>query len=72
MGIANEEQTGKYAPLEIAFTDNQRYEVGLPWKDNVSDELETNYDLSKRRLLSLYNNLKADLKLLSQYNEVFE
>ena len=72
MGIANEEQTGKYAPLEIAFKENQRYEVGLPWKDNISDELGTNYDLSKRRLLSLYNKLKADPKLLSQYNEVFE
>ena len=72
MGIANEEQAGKYAPLEIAFKENQCYEVGLPWKDDIPDELETNYDLSKRRLLSLYNKLKADPKLLSQYNEVFE
>ena len=72
MGIANDEQPSKYSPIEIAFKENQRYEVGLPWKDNISDELETNYDLSKRRLLSLYNKLKADPKLLSQYNEVFE
>ena len=72
MGIANDEQPSKYAPMEIAFKENQRYEVGLPWKDNISDELETNYDLSKRRPLSLYNKLKADPKLLSQYNEVFE
>ena len=42
MGIDNEEQTGKYALMDIAFKENQRYEVGLPWKDNISDELETN------------------------------
>ena len=72
MGIANEEQAGKYTPLEIAFKENHRYEIGLPWKDNISDELEMNYDLSKRQLLSLYDKLKADPKLLSQYNEVFE
>ncbi|XP_065061333.1 uncharacterized protein LOC135688421 [Rhopilema esculentum] len=72
MGIANDEQPGKCAPTEIMFKENQRYEVGLPWKDNIDKELETNYDLSKRRLLSLYNKLKADPKLLKQYNEVFE
>eukprot|EP00795_Rhopilema_esculentum_P014774 gene14774-biopygen4485 len=71
MGIANDEQPGKCAPTEIMFKENQRYEVGLPWKDNIDNELETNYDLSKRRLLSLYNKLKADPKLLKQYNEFY-
>jgi len=42
MRIDNEKQTGKYALIEIAFKESQRYEVGLPWKDNISDELETN------------------------------
>ena len=51
MGIVNEDQSGKYASVEIVFKENQRYEVGLPWKGNISDELETNYDLSKRRPL---------------------
>ena len=72
MGIDNEEQTGKYALKEIVFMENQRYEVGLPWKDNISVKLETDYELSNRRLLSLYNNLKANPKLISQYIEVSE
>ena len=64
MGIANDEQPRKCALIEIMFKENQRYEVCLPWKDNIDNELETNYDLSKMRLLSLYNKLKADPKLL--------
>ena len=58
--------------MDIVFKEDQRYKVGLPWKDNICDELEMNYELSTRRLLSLYNKLKADPKLISQYNEVPE
>ena len=72
MGIDNEEQTGKYTLKEIVFMENQRYAVGLPWKDNISVKLETDYELSNRRLLSLYNNLKENPKLINQYIEVSE
>ena len=53
MGIANDEHPRKWILTEIMFKENQRYEVGLPWKDNIDNEFETNYNLSKRRLLSL-------------------
>ena len=50
---------------------NQRYEVGLPWKE-VHDTLPDNYSLSERRLQSLLKRLKLKPEQLAEYDHVIK
>ena len=50
---------------------NQRYEVGLPWKE-VHDPLPDNYSLCERRLQSLLKRLKLKPEQLEEYDHVIK
>lgn len=54
----------------IRFT-GERYEVGLPWKEE-HPEIGTDYDLCHNRLRSLYCKLKKEPELLEEYNKSIE
>ena len=47
----------------------ERYQVHLPWKENLR-MLPDNYDLSMNRLGHLLKKLEADKQLLSEYDEL--
>ena len=73
MGLEHNEKPTQGRTMDIEFKkDDQRYEVNLPWKDNVYEELNDNYEMSKSRLFSLFRKLKENPELLRQYNDVFE
>ena len=55
---------------DITFN-GKRYEVGLPWKEEVFS-LSNDYELSYNRLTSLVNRLKQDPTLLKEYNAIIE
>ena len=48
--------------------DGTRYEVPLPWRDNIAT-LPDNYDLSLSRLKGLLRRLKHNPQLLQEYNK---
>ena len=50
---------------------NQRYEVGLPWKE-AHDPLPDNRSLSQRRLLYLLKRLKLKPEQLEEYDRVIK
>ncbi|KAG8186882.1 hypothetical protein JTE90_023771 [Oedothorax gibbosus] len=50
--------------------DNERYEVGLPFKGEV--DLPNNFEVSKRRLNSLVSRFRRDPVLYENYKSVFE
>lgn len=45
-----------------------RYEVALPWKENI--ELKDNREVAEKRLVQLTNRLKKDPDLLQTYDDV--
>ena len=48
-----------------------RYEVGLPWRENMPT-LPSNYDVCVSRLNSLVKCLKHEPEVFEQYNEVIQ
>ena len=57
----------------IHFNDEeQKYEVSLPWKENICDNLPSEYDLCRNRLNSLFNQLKGKPELLREYDSIFK
>ena len=57
----------------IHFNDEeQKYEVSLPWKENICDNLPSDYDLCRNRLNSLFNRLKGKPELLREYDSIFK
>ena len=56
---------------DVQFTGN-RYQVGLPWKPREPDGINSNFELCKKRLNSLYSRLVANKALLSEYNKIFQ
>jgi len=73
MGVGHEETPKNEKTMNIEYDNhNERYQVSLPWKGNIHDELSTNYEMCKTRLFSLFRKLKENPSLLQQYNEVFE
>jgi hypothetical protein len=54
----------------IRFT-GQRYEVGLPWKEE-QPLLNTDYDLCHNRLRSLHSKLRKEPELLREYDKSFK
>ena len=49
-----------------------RYEVSLPWKENICAPLDSDLDMCRSRLTSLYSKLKLKPDLLKQYDDVFK
>ena len=73
MGIESSESAEKVSQLEVKFKEkDQRYEVCLPWKNDVDGEWESIYELCKSRLFSLYKKLKENPVLMKQYDDVFK
>ena len=57
----------------ITFNKEERkYEVSLPWKENISDKLPSDYDLCRNRLNSLFTRLKGKPELLREYDSIFK
>ena len=56
----------------VHFMENTgRYQVSLPWKDDIVDPLSSHFELCKGRLLSLYSRLKQNPEVLSEYDAIF-
>ena len=55
---------------EVAFVDG-RYQIKLPWKPEHA-VLPDNFQLSKKRLLSSFSKLKANPKLLQEYDTIIK
>ena len=71
IGIKQEENSVLETFKETATFKNQRYEVGLPWKE-AHDPLPENRSLSQRRLQSLLKRLSLKPELLKEYDRVIK
>jgi len=69
IGIApiDEENQGKPNFIQDISFNGDRYEVGLPWKEDRRD-IETDYDLCHNRLRSLHSKLRKQPELLQEYD----
>ena len=57
----------------INFNDEEhKYEVSLLWKENIADNLPSDYDLCRNRLNSLFTRLKGKPELLREYDSIFK
>ena len=50
----------------------ERYEVGLPWRKDITEPLSSDYTLCLECLKSLYSRLHRDPELLDQYDSYFQ
>ena len=58
---------------DIRFIDCKgRYQVSLPWKNDISEPLSSHFELCKGRLLSLHSRLKQNPELLNEYDLIFK
>ena len=71
IGIKQEENSVLETFKETVTFKNQRYEVGLPWKE-AHDPLPDNRGLSQRRLQSLLKRLSQKPKQLQEYDRVIK
>ena len=71
IGIKQEENSVLETFKETVTFKNQRYEVGLPWKE-AHDALPDNRSLSQRRLQSLLKRLSREPELLKEYDRVIK
>ena len=53
--------------FDIIFN-GKNYEVSLPWKDNISEHLPSDYDLCRARLKSVFCRLQKDPQLCLEYD----
>ncbi|KAK3720463.1 hypothetical protein QZH41_010029 [Actinostola sp. cb2023] len=69
IGIApiDEENQGKPNFIQDISFNGDRYEVGLPWKEDRRD-IETDYNLCHNRLRSLHSKLRKQPELLQEYD----
>ena len=73
MEIESNESMETPNQLYIKFKEkDQRYEVCLPWKNDFEGKCESNYQLCKSRLFSLYKKLRENPELMKQYDDVFK
>ena len=73
MGVGQEEAPSDESTMKIKHENhNERYQVSLPWKGTIHEELSATYEMCKSRLSSLFRKLKENPSLLQQYNEAFE
>ena len=68
--IENDENEKK-KPLDIQEKEG-RYEVSLPWKENIREPLDSDLEMCRSRLTSLYTKLKLKPDLLKQYDDIFK
>lgn len=71
IGIKQEEKSVLETFNETITFRNQRYEVGLPWKE-AHDPLPDNRSLSQRRLQSLLKRLSQKPEQLEEYDNVIK
>ena len=71
IGITQEENSVLETFKEAVTFKNQRYEVGLPWKE-AHDPLPDNRSLGQRRLQSLLERLNQKPKQLEEYDHVIK
>ena len=71
IGIKQEENSVLETFKEIITFTNQRYEVGLPWKE-TNTPLPENRSLSQRRLQSLLKRLSHKPEQLDEYDRVIK
>ena len=69
--VQKNESTASTDILRDITFNGKRYEVGLPWKEEVPS-LCNDYELSYNRLTSLVNRLKQTPILLKEYNAIIE
>ncbi|GFU15780.1 integrase catalytic domain-containing protein [Nephila pilipes] len=55
----------------IQFRDG-RYVVKLPWKDNLKQSLDNNYEIAHERFSKLYHKFKSDQSLYTEYKNVVD
>jgi len=56
----------------VQFIDSKgKYQVNLPWKQDVPEPMSSHYELCKSRLLSLQTCLKQSPELLNEYDSTF-
>lgn len=65
-----ENETNKAEKAKIEMKDG-RYEVSLPWKDEILQPLPSDFDMCRRRLESLFARLKTKPEVLRQYDDIF-
>ena len=71
IGIKQEQNSVLETFKETVTFKNQRYEVGLPWKE-AHDPLPDNRSLSQRRLQSLLKRLSLKPELLKECDRVIK
>ena len=71
MGIAREEMSVYDKFVQQISFDGQRYEVGLPWKEN-HPHLPEHFELCSKRLTGLMRRLKQNPQLLLDYDSVIQ
>ena len=64
-----EDKTMSSFQQTIKYLDN-KYEVQLPWKEDMKPKLQRNYQLAKGILMSSLRNLRNDPVLLKTYDEI--
>ena len=57
--------------FDITFN-GKNYEVSLPWKDNISERLPSDYDLCHARLKSVFCRLQKDPQLCLEYDAIIK
>ena len=57
--------------FDITFN-GKNYEVSLPWKDNISERLPSDYDLCHTRLKSVFCRLQKDPPLRQEYDAIIK
>ncbi|GFS64112.1 integrase catalytic domain-containing protein [Nephila pilipes] len=55
----------------IQFQDG-RYVVKLPWKDNLKESIDNNYEIAHERFSKLCHNFKHDQSLYTEYKNVVD
>ena len=70
---SSDNQNAENARKEFDITFNgKNYEVSLPWKDDISDPLPSDYDLCHSRLKSVLFRLQKDPQLRQEYDAIIQ
>ncbi len=67
----DESSAASKTKIEFSAKDN-RYQVSLPWKENLDNSLPSDYDMCYNRVNSLYRKLKGKPDILQQYDSIFQ
>ena len=71
LGIMKDESSVYEKFIQQVSFNGQRYQVKLPWKEN-HPPLPDNFELCRRRLISLLKRLKQNPQLLVEYDSVIK